>query len=61
MGKKKSAKKFKPTNLKPKKKCCRKDVRCMRCPVVVHRLRKLDLDRMDHKKLEKAIKKARVA
>ncbi|GAA3046175.1 hypothetical protein GCM10010528_26720 [Gordonia defluvii] len=48
-------------DLKPKKKCCRKDVRCIRCPVVVHRLRKLDVDGMNRKKLEKAIKKARVA
>ncbi|GED98788.1 hypothetical protein [Gordonia crocea] len=59
MGSKKSAAKVR--HLKPKKKCCRKDVRCLRCPVVVHRLNKLDLDSMNRKKLDKAIKKARVA
>ncbi|GAB10609.1 hypothetical protein GOARA_061_00480 [Gordonia araii NBRC 100433] len=59
MGSKKTAAKV--HNLKPKKKCCRKDVRCMRCPVVVHKLRKLDVDNMNRKQLEKAIKKVRVA
>lgn len=59
VGSKKASKKL--GKLKPKKKCCRKDVRCMRCPVVVHRLRKLDVDNMKSKKLNKAIKKARAA
>ncbi|MFT4201697.1 hypothetical protein [Gordonia sp. (in: high G+C Gram-positive bacteria)] len=59
MGSKKSAAKLR--HMKPKKKCCRKDVRCMRCPVVVHRLQKLDVESMPRKKLEKAIKKARAA
>ncbi|MFT3900610.1 MAG: hypothetical protein QM728_10275 [Gordonia sp. (in: high G+C Gram-positive bacteria)] len=59
MGSKKSADKLR--TLKPKKKCCQKDVRCMRCPVVVHRLGKLDVESMPPKQLKKAIKKARVA
>lgn len=59
MGSKKKA--VRVRDLKPKKKCCRKDVRCMRCPVVVHRLRKLDVDEMNRKQIQKAIKKARAA
>ncbi len=59
MGSSKAAAKVR--GMKPKKKCCRKDVRCMRCPVVVHRLQKLDLDGMNRKKLEKTIKKVRAA
>ncbi|MDL9935685.1 hypothetical protein QSJ18_02905 [Gordonia sp. ABSL1-1] len=45
--------------LKPKKKCCRSSTRCVRCPVVVNRMRKLDVDDMSKKDLGKALKKAR--
>lgn len=48
-------------DLKAKKKCCRKSTRCVRCPVVIHRMRKLDSDAMSKKELGKALKKARVA
>ncbi|MEE3852758.1 hypothetical protein VZC37_20630 [Gordonia sp. LSe1-13] len=48
-------------DLKPKKKCCRKSTRCVRCPVVIHRMRKLDGDQMSKKQLSKALKKARAA
>ncbi|GAC66445.1 hypothetical protein [Gordonia soli] len=47
--------------LKPKKKCCRSSTRCVRCPVVVHRMRKLDTSDMSKKQLTKALKKARAA
>lgn len=45
---------------KPKKKCCKKQTRCLRCPVVVHKMRKLDLDQMSKKQARKALKKARL-
>ncbi|MDL9944007.1 hypothetical protein QSJ19_00115 [Gordonia sp. ABSL11-1] len=48
-------------DLKPKKKCCRKSTRCVRCPVVIHRMRKVDDDQMSKKQLRKALKKARAA
>ncbi|MDY6808720.1 hypothetical protein [Gordonia mangrovi] len=47
--------------LKPKRKCCRKSTRCVRCPVVIHRMRKLDGTQMSKKQLTKALKKARAA
>ena len=51
----------KVAGLKPKKKCCKKDTRCVRCPVVIHRMSKLDLHGMSEKKAKKALKKARAA
>ncbi|AZG48735.1 hypothetical protein [Gordonia insulae] len=48
-------------DLKAKKKCCRKSTRCVRCPVVIHRMRKLDSSDMSKKQLGKALKKARAA
>ncbi|WP_185091017.1 hypothetical protein [Gordonia oryzae] len=48
-------------DLKPKKKCCRSKTRCVRCPVVIARMRKLDVDSMSKKELGKALKKARAA
>lgn len=47
--------------LKPKKKCCKSSKRCVRCPVVIHRMRKLDTSEMSKKELNKALKKARAA
>ena len=47
--------------MKPKKKCCRKSTRCLRCPVVIHRMSKIDCDSMSKKKATKALKKARAA
>ncbi|WP_165943034.1 hypothetical protein [Gordonia zhaorongruii] len=51
----------KVAKLKPKKKCCRKSTRCLRCPVVVHRMSKIDCDSMSKKKATKELKKARAA
>ena len=48
-------------DLKPKKKCCRSSTRCVRCPVVISRMRKLDTSSMSKKALAKALKKARAA
>ena len=47
--------------LTPKKKCCRKKTRCIRCPVVIHRMRKLDCASMNKKTARKALKGARAA
>ncbi|MFT4043765.1 MAG: hypothetical protein QM673_11445 [Gordonia sp. (in: high G+C Gram-positive bacteria)] len=49
------------TGLTPKKKCCRKSTRCVRCPVVISRMRKLDTTGMSKKELGRALKKARAA
>ncbi len=51
----------KVSGLKPKKKCCRSSTRCVRCPVVINRMSKLDTGDMSKKKLSKALKKARAA
>ncbi|GGG15035.1 hypothetical protein GCM10007304_31330 [Rhodococcoides trifolii] len=51
----------KVASLKPKKKCCRKDVRCMTCPVVVMRMKKLESAGVCGKDLKKGLKKARAA
>ncbi|MFT3714521.1 MAG: hypothetical protein QM774_00845 [Gordonia sp. (in: high G+C Gram-positive bacteria)] len=59
MGKK--VKPEKVAHLKPKKKCCRKDTRCVRCPVVIKRMSKLDLESMNKKQAKKALKRARAA
>ncbi|MFT4125782.1 MAG: hypothetical protein QM662_06075 [Gordonia sp. (in: high G+C Gram-positive bacteria)] len=48
-------------NLTPKKKCCKSRTRCVRCPVVIHRMGKLDTRDMSKKDLVKALKKARSA
>lgn len=50
----------KVARLKPKKKCCKKRTRCLRCPVVVHKMGKLDLADMSKKDARKALKKARI-
>jgi hypothetical protein len=46
-------------DLKPKKKCCRSKPRCKRCPVVVHHVRKAELNGIRGKKLAKVFKRAR--
>ncbi|ACY22536.1 hypothetical protein Gbro_3332 [Gordonia bronchialis DSM 43247] len=48
-------------SMTPKKKCCRSSKRCVRCPVVVNRMRKLDTSDMSRKQLGKALKKARAS
>jgi hypothetical protein len=45
--------------LKPKKKCCRSKPRCKKCPVVVHQVRKAELNGIRGKELEKVFKRAR--
>ncbi|WP_299565135.1 hypothetical protein [uncultured Mycolicibacterium sp.] len=45
--------------LKPKKKCCRSDPRCKRCPVVVSKVRKAHVSGLRGKKLKKVFTRAR--
>ncbi|NKR46367.1 hypothetical protein [Prescottella equi] len=49
------------SGLKPKKKCCRKKTRCLKCPVVIMRMRKLENEGATKKELKKGLKKARAA
>jgi hypothetical protein len=45
--------------LQPKKKCCRSKPRCKRCPVVVNKVRKAELNGLRGKELVKVHKRAR--
>ncbi|MGN2636072.1 hypothetical protein ACWEKT_10165 [Nocardia takedensis] len=49
------------SSLKPKKKCCRKKTRCVKCPVVVMRMKKAEASGCHGKDLKKALKQARAA
>ncbi|WP_305094363.1 hypothetical protein [Prescottella sp. R16] len=49
------------SGLKPKKKCCRKKTRCLKCPVVIMRMKKLEDQGATKKELKKGLKKARAA
>lgn len=51
----------KVSTLKPKKKCCRKKTRCVKCPVVIMRMRKLEAAGVCGKDLKKGLKAARAA
>ncbi|MCE5289586.1 MAG: hypothetical protein LLG14_10125 [Nocardiaceae bacterium] len=51
----------KVAHLKPKKKCCRSDKRCLKCPFVVHKMKKAVHQGLTGKELKKALKKARAA
>lgn len=51
----------KVSGLKPKKKCCRKSTRCLKCPVVIMRMKKLENAGATGKELKKGLKKARAA
>ncbi|MFC3960647.1 MULTISPECIES: hypothetical protein [Nocardia] len=51
----------KVSTLKPKKKCCRKKTRCVKCPVVVMRMKKLEAAGVCGKDLKKGLKAARAA
>ncbi|UYP20035.1 hypothetical protein OED52_05670 [Rhodococcus sp. Z13] len=51
----------KVASLKPKKKCCRKKTRCLKCPVVVMRMKKVENDGLSKKELRKYLEKARAA
>lgn len=44
---------------KPKKKCCRKEKRCERCPVVIDKLNKLAAHGASKKELQKSLKTIR--
>jgi hypothetical protein len=44
---------------KPKKKCCRSKPRCKRCPLVLHKVHKAELNGLRGKELEKVFKRAR--
>ncbi|MGK2881023.1 MAG: hypothetical protein ACSLE6_09595 [Mycobacterium sp.] len=46
-------------DLKPKRKCCRSKPRCKRCPVVVHQLRKAELNGIRGKELDRVFNRAR--
>ncbi|HET8992242.1 MULTISPECIES: hypothetical protein [unclassified Rhodococcus (in: high G+C Gram-positive bacteria)] len=57
-------KKFKAStvaSLKPKKKCCRKKTRCVKCPVVIMRMKKVQDEGMSEKQLRKHLEKVRAA
>lgn len=49
------------SSLKPKKKCCRSKKRCLKCPVVIMRMKKCETAGVSGKDLQKALKKARAA
>ncbi|SDE58245.1 hypothetical protein [Rhodococcus tukisamuensis] len=51
----------KVSRLKPKKKCCRSKKRCLKCPVVIMRMKKLEDEGVKGKDLKKGLKKARAA
>ncbi|CRK49759.1 conserved hypothetical protein [Rhodococcus sp. RD6.2] len=51
----------KVSSLKPKKKCCRSKTRCVKCPVVIMRMKKLEDQGATGKELKKGLKKARAA
>ncbi|NVN49639.1 hypothetical protein [Mycolicibacterium hippocampi] len=46
-------------DLKPKKKCCRSKPRCKRCPVVLNKVHKAELNGIRGKELAKVLKRAR--
>ncbi|QZT61620.1 hypothetical protein [Mycolicibacterium austroafricanum] len=45
--------------MKPKKKCCRSKPRCKRCPVVLNKVRKAELNGIRGKELTTVFKRAR--
>jgi len=51
----------KVAGLKPKKKCCRKKTRCLKCPVVVMRMKRAEKDGLSKKELRRYLDKARAA
>ncbi|MDF0530080.1 hypothetical protein P0W64_06385 [Tsukamurella sp. 8F] len=44
---------------KPKKKCCRKRVRCERCPVVIHKLDRMAAHGASKKQLQSSLEHIR--
>ncbi|MFC9786294.1 hypothetical protein [Rhodococcus sp. NPDC127528] len=51
----------KVSGLKPKKKCCRSKKRCLKCPVVIMRMKKLENEGVKGKDLKKGLAKARAS
>ncbi|GAA4477208.1 hypothetical protein GCM10023094_18850 [Rhodococcus olei] len=51
----------KVSSLRAKKKCCRSKTRCITCPVVIMRMKKLEAAGVTGKDLKKGLKKARAA
>lgn len=49
----------KVAGLKPKKKCCKSKPRCLKCPVVVHKMQKAERHGLSGKELKKALRRAR--
>ena len=47
--------------VKAKKKCCHSKPRCKRCPLVLAKVRKAELNGLRGKELEKVFKRARKA
>jgi len=45
--------------VKAKKKCCRSKPRCKRCPVVINKVHKAELNGIRGKELDKIFKRAR--
>lgn len=58
MGKVKAGK---VSGLKPKKKCCRSKKRCLKCPVVIMRMKKAEDEGLKGKDLARVLKKSRAA
>lgn len=57
---KKAQKLHKLANAKPKAKCCRSKTRCLKCPVVIHKLqREINAGNVDRDHLLKVIAQAR--
>ena len=52
---------FKLAAMTPKKKCCKSGIRCLRCPVVLHKLnREIKNGEVDHAALLLVAAKARI-
>ncbi|WP_203236718.1 hypothetical protein [Nocardia panacis] len=49
------------SGLKPKKKCCRKKQRCLKCPVVIMRMKRLEAAGVCGKALKKGLEQARAS
>jgi hypothetical protein len=47
------------STLKPKKKCCKSKTRCVKCPFVIHRMKKAEAAGLTGSDLKTALKKAR--
>jgi hypothetical protein len=48
-----------PTHTEPANKCCRSEIRCLSCPVVVMRMRRLEAAGIGGEDLAQALERAR--